>query len=118
MTGAAGHHDVEQRTHDARGVAKGLVATELDGTRAIELGMPTEVGHGRLEGEAGTGGDLLEDHAKGLVAQQVGVVAVNLDGLLHRKAEVLDGKDLFLGEVVGVDEVLGHCHGALPLFAT
>ena len=110
VTVHAGHHDVEQGAHDAGGVAQGLVAAELDGARAVELRMAAQIGHGRLEGEAGAGGDLLEDHAKALVAEQVRVVPVNLDGLLHGETEILDRQDLLLGELIGVDEVLGHSH--------
>ena len=113
VTVDAGHHDVEQVAHDAGGVAEGLVAAELDGAGAVELGVAAEVAHGGLEGEAGAGGDLLEDHAEALVAEQVRIVAVNLDGLLHGDGEVLDGEDLLGGELVGVDEVLGHAHGEL-----
>ena len=67
MTVNASHHDVEQRAHNASGVAQGLVTAELDGARAIELSMAAEVGHSGLEGKTGAGGDLLEDHAKALV---------------------------------------------------
>ena len=114
VTVDAGHHDVEQVAHDAGGVAEGLVSAELDGAGAVELGMAAEVAHGGLEGEAGAGGDLLEDHAEALVAEQVRVVPVDLDGLLHSDGEVLDGEDLLSGEVIGVDEVLGECHCCLP----
>jgi hypothetical protein len=110
----AGHHHVEQRTHDAGRVAQGLVAAKLDGAGAVELRVAAEVGHRGLERDAGAGGNLLEDHAKGLVAQEVGIVAVDLDGFLHSEAEVLDRKNLLLVEVVGVDEVLGHCHCGAP----
>ena len=104
----ARHHDVEQVAHDAGGVTQGLVATELDGAGAVELGMAAEVGHGRLEGETGAGGNLLEDHAEALVAEQVRIEAALLDGLLHGDAQILDGEDLFLGEIIGVDKILDH----------
>ena len=110
VTVDASHHDVEQGAHDASGVAEGLVATELDGARAVELGVAAEVGHSGLEGEAGAGGHLLEDHAEGLVAEQVRIIPVDLDGLLHGQAEILDCQNLILGEIVSVDEVLGHSH--------
>ena len=110
VTVNASHHDVEQVAHDASGVAQGLVATELNGARAIELSMAAEVGHSGLEGKTGAGGDLLEDHAKALVTEQVRIITVNLDGLLHCQAKILDSQDLLFGEVVGVDEILRQCH--------
>ena len=113
VTVDAGHHDVEQGAHNAGGVAQGLMAAQLDGARAVELRMATEVKHGGLEGDAGAGGDLLEDHAQGLVAKEVRIVAVDLDGLLHSDGEILDGENLLLGEVVGVDEVLRVRHDVL-----
>ena len=108
MTVNAGHHDVEQGAHDASGVAEGLMTTELDGARAVELGVAAKVGHSGLEGETGAGGNLLEDHAKALVAEQVRIIAALLDGLLHGNAEILDGENLFLGEVICVNEILNH----------
>ena len=110
VTVDASHHDVEQGAHDASGIAEGLVTAELDGARAVELSVAAEVGHSGLEGEAGAGGDLLEDHAEGLVAEQVRIIPVDLDGLLHGQAEILDCQNLILGEIVSVDEVLGHSH--------
>ena len=110
MTVNASHHDVEQRAHNASGVAQGLVTAELDGARAIELSMAAEVGHSGLEGKTGAGGNLLEDHAKALVAEQVRIITVNLDGLLHCQAKILDSQDLLFGEVVGVDEILRQRH--------
>ena len=110
VTVNASHHDVEQRAHNASGVAQGLVTAELDGARAIELSMAAEVGHSGLEGKTSAGGDLLEDHAKALVAKQVRIITVNLDGLLHCQAKILDSQDLLFGEIVGVDEILRQCH--------
>ena len=110
VTVNASHHDVEQRAHNASGVAQGLVTAELDGARAIELSMAAEVGHSGLEGKTSAGGDLLEDHAKALVAEQVRIITVNLDGLLHCQTKILDSQDLLFGEVVGVDEILRQCH--------
>ena len=110
VTVNASHHDVEQRAHNASGVAQGLVTAELDGARAIELSMAAEVGHSGLEGKTGAGGNLLEDHAKALVAEQVRIITVNLDGLLHCQAKILDSQDLLFGEVVGVDEILRQRH--------
>ena len=110
VTVDASHHDVEERAHDASGVAEGLVTTELDGARAIELSVAAEVGHSGLEGKTGASGNLLEDHAEALVAEQVRIITVDLDGLLHCQAKILDSHDLLFGEVVGVDEILGQCH--------
>ena len=72
--------------------------------------MAAEVGHSGLEGKTSAGGDLLEDHAKALVAEQVRIITVNLDGLLHCQAKILDSQDLLFGEVVGVDEILRQRH--------
>mgnify|MGYP000897449959 CR=1 FL=1 len=94
------------------------MSAELDGTGTKELGVTAEVGHGGLEGDTCAGRDLLEDHAERLVAKQMGVEAVMLDGLLHGKAKILDGEYLLLGEVVAVDEVFGHCHVASFLVLT
>ena len=55
VTVDASHHDVEQRAHDAGGVAEGLVAAELDGPGAEELGMAAEVAHRGLERDARAG---------------------------------------------------------------
>ena len=111
VTVNASHHDVEQRAHNASGVAQGLVTAELDGARAIELSMAAEVGHGRLEGDAGTRGHLLENHAKRLVLQNQRITPGLLHGL-HGARELNHVEELFFGEVVSVDVVL-HCHGFL-----
>ena len=58
------------------------------------------------EGKTGAGGDLLEDHAKALVAEQVRIITVNLNGLLHCKTKILDSQNLLFGELIGVDEIL------------
>ncbi len=113
----ARHHDVEQVAHDAGGVAERLVAAKLDGAGAVELCVAAEVGHRGLEREARAGGDLLEDHAQALVAQQMRVVTILLDGGLHGHGELLDGEDLLLGEVDGLDIVFGHAHGGSLLLA-
>ena len=97
-----------RRPHDAPGVLDGLVAAQLDGAGAEELGVAAQVGHGRLEGDAGAGGHLLEDHAEGLVLQQQRVLAALLDELLHGDGEVHHAEQLLLGEVVGVDVILDH----------
>ena len=107
----AGHEDVDERAHDAGGVLEGLVAAELDGARAEELRMAAQVGHGRLEGDAGAGGHLLEDHAERLVLEDQRVAAALLDHSLHGLRQLDHVEQLFLGEVVGVDVVL-HCHGS------
>ena len=110
VTVNASHHDVEQRAHNASGVAQGLVTAELDGAGTEELGVTAEVGHGSLEGDAGTGGHLLEDHAEGLVLQQVRVLAALLDEPLHGDGQIYHAEQLFLCEVVGVDVILRQCH--------
>ena len=109
MTGAAECFD--ERAHDAGGVLEGLVAAELDGARAEELRMAAQVGHGRLEGDAGAGGHLLEDRAERLVLEDQRVAAALLDHSLHGLRQLDHVEQLFLGEVVGVDVVL-HCHGS------
>ena len=83
VTVNASHHDIEQRAHNASGVARGTRDRRAGWCRAIELSMAAEVGHSSLEGKTGAGGDLLEDHAKALVTEQVRIITVNLDGLLH-----------------------------------
>ena len=110
VTVNASHHDVEEVAHDASSVAQGLVATELNGARTIELSVATEVAHGGLEGKTGTSGDLLEDHAKALVTEQVRIETVNLDGLLHCQAKILDSENLLFGEVISVEKILGQRH--------
>ena len=104
----AGHEDVDERPHDAAGVLDGLVAAQLDGAGAEELRVAAQVGHGRLEGDAGAGGDLLEDHAQGLVLQQQRVLAAFLDEPLHGDGQIYHAEQLLLGEVVGVDVILDH----------
>ena len=76
------------------------MTAKLDGARAIELSMAAEVGHSGLEGKTGAGGDLLEDHAKALVAEQVRIITVNLNGLLHCKTKILDSQNLLFGELI------------------
>ena len=108
MTIDAGHEDVDEASHNAAGVLDGLMATQLDGAGAEELGVTAEVGHGRLEGDAGTGGHLLEDHAEGLVLQQVRVLAALLDEPLHGDGQIYHAEQLFFCEVVGVDVIFDH----------
>ena len=104
----AGHEDVDEASHDAAGVLDGLMAAQLDGAGAEELRVAAEVGHGRLEGDAGAGGHLLEDHAEGLVREQQRVLAALLDEPLHGDGEVHHAEQFLLGGVVGVDVILDH----------
>ena len=104
----AGHEDVDEASHDAAGVLDGLVSAQLDGAGAEELRVAAQIGHGRLEGDAGAGGHLLEDHAQGLVLQQQRVLAALLDEALHGDGEVHHAEQLLLGEVVSVDVILNH----------
>ena len=107
----ARHKNVDQAAHNAAGVFDGFMASKLNSAGAVELSMAAEVGHGRLEGDAGARGHLLENHAERLVLQNQRIAPGLLHGL-HGARELDHVEELFFGEVVSVDVVL-HCHGFL-----
>ena len=105
VTVDARHDDVQQTSHDPSRVLDGLVAAQLDGAGSEELGVAAHVRHGRLERDARAGGHLLEDHAERAVLQNERV-GPGLDHALHGSGQLDHVEQLFLGEVVGVQEVL------------
>ena len=106
----ADHDAVQIAAQNAGGILYRLAAADLKVTVGQEQRLTAQLIHASLEGNTGTGGGLLEDHAKALVAEQVRIITVNLDGLLHCQAKILDSQDLLFGEVVGVDEILRQRH--------
>ena len=100
------HDAVEVTGEDPGGVADGLAAAELDVTGAEEERVPSELEGADLEGDAGAGGALGEDHAQGLAGERL--VAVVL--ALHSGREVEEGEELGRGEVGDREEVSRWLH--------
>ena len=100
----ASHDDVDQLRQNLTGVTDGLVATQLDHAGSEVLSVAAHLAHSSLEGDAGTGGGLLEDHTQSLILHQRGIVAV-LDALLDLQGQFDDVQQFLLGEITGVDKV-------------
>ena len=77
MRGDAGDDAVDVAAQDLRGVGETLAALDLQVVDAEEDGLAAELRHTRLEGDAGAGAGVLEDHAERLAGQ----VAVRLTRL-------------------------------------
>jgi len=105
MTVDARHDDVDEAADHVGGILEGLVTAELDLAGSQVLRVTTELPHGGLEGDARTGGRLLEDHAQRLVLEDLGIIP-RLDALLERQGQLHHVEDLLLGEVIGVQIVL------------
>src|SRR5262249_28933064 len=90
---------------DRRGVGDGLAAAELDVARGKKHRESAELEHPGLEGDAGAGRGLLEDHREGLAGERLPVPA---RGLLDLAGQVEQPRDLPRGPVLLVDVIAFH----------
>src|SRR5690606_35089351 len=86
-----------------------LAAAELDVPGREKEGVPAELEGADLEGDAGAGGALGEDHAERSAGERLFLII----SPLHPGGEVENGMELVAGEVGDGEEVaLGHAGGA------
>ena len=110
----ADHDAVEVAREHARGVADRLAPAELDVAGGEEERVSAELEGADLEGDAGAGAALGEDHPQRLAGERlVGVVAP-----LHAGGEIEDGEQLGAGEVGDGEEVTWGGHGEPIVVAT
>ena len=107
MLDDTGHHHIHQTGQHLAGIPDGLVASQLDHSRPQILGVAAHLAHGCLEGDTGTGGGLLEDHAQCHVLHQ-GRIVPAADGPLDGKAQLDHIHQLLPCELICVDEIFHH----------
>ena len=78
------------------------MASKLNSAGAVELGMAAEVCHGRLEGDAGARGHLLENHAKRLVLQNQRIAPGLLHGFMERASSIMSRSSSLVKSLVSM----------------
>ena len=108
----AHHDDVAHPRDHLGGIIHRLAAAQLRIPRVHVDGGTAQLQHAGLEGQAGAGGGLLEDHHQRTVLQRMPGLVV-LEALLDEIGAFQQVFDLFAAEVVEFQEVLdGQCaHG-------
>ena len=109
-TGTQHDHIHVARQH-TRGIGQGLAPPQLH-VGGVEHDRPAaELEHGHLEGDAGTGGGLLEDHGQhGARARGGRLRQPRARACFHGEARVDDGAQCLAVQGSNVEEVLGR-HG-------
>ena len=104
---------VEVAAQNLGGVSPGLLVGQLHLGGVVELRMAAQLGQAGLEGDAGTGGGVGEDHAEALVLQQLVVALAAIQLMLQIQGLIDEPLLLGLGEIHDAEEVLAsqsvHC---------
>jgi hypothetical protein len=109
MLGGADHDRIDVARQDLGGVADGLGAAELHFGAGQEQRLAAELAHADIEGDAGAGRGLFEDHRQHLAGERL-VALPGLEGLLAGNGVVHDDPEVGRRDCGEIEEVFGGSH--------